>query len=143
MSQDAQRQYWMLPGNAENWSKALARGVWGFGSRSMHLWRRLQPGDTLFFYVTRPISGVVGLGNAGAKEEALEPLWPNEMDAGEVLYPLRFRLHIEWQLQRGLWEESAVSIKGIPLRVLCAGTVSPDSAEALLERINRHRLRRP
>ena len=51
------------------------------------MWDQMDEGDLVFFYVTKPVSGVVGYGII--EETIVEDyaLWPNEIRQNRVSYP--------------------------------------------------------
>ena len=50
---------------------------------------RLREGGGLVLYVRRPNGAAVGLGKVSAKFKQYKPLWPEEFQRNEVLWPLR------------------------------------------------------
>jgi hypothetical protein len=58
------------------------------------------------FYVTHPASGVVGYGRIETKFRQDRPLWPEEVSADRVIWPLRFEFAVEYCLPPDKWNTS-------------------------------------
>lgn len=104
-------QVWILCGKPEHWSIALKDEIWGLIPKFRGKWRHLQIGDWLFFYVTAPVTGVVGLGRVEAKFKQNQPLWPDELAKKEVLYPFRFEFESEYVLPEDKWAVKRIKIR--------------------------------
>ena len=90
-------QYWLVVGSPEHWQVAFENGnVWGLQATKKRWWERVTEGDGLVFYVTRPVGGAIGLGRVSTKFKQDKPLWPVEIQKGEVLWPLRFEFDVEF-----------------------------------------------
>lgn len=92
-----------VTGTPENYLTALRSSTWGFrdNPRLLSQWQKLQPGDVIFFHSsqsesrflpTKELSSrVVGFGVVGNHFFAgTTPLWIEEFEAGQVIYPYRF-----------------------------------------------------
>lgn len=97
---------WLLIGPAKNLELGMQRGIWGLPPRNIQRWSLIEPGDTLFFYATAPIQGIVGWGLAVDTAQDDTPLWPEER-RGQARFPLRIVFEQttvipirEWQLRR-------------------------------------------
>ena len=98
---------WLVVGSERNWEFAFqANNIWGLkASRGLNcFWEMVQPGDGLLFYISKPVQGVVGFGTVNVKFKQTEPLWPDEVKARKLLYPLRFEFDIEHCLPPTLWK---------------------------------------
>ena len=98
---------WLILGNRRNWELALRLNVWGFTSKQIALWRDIREGDIIFFYVTKPVKGVVGYGKVEGKFENYEPLWNDEKAANRVIWPLKVRFTVIHLLPNERWETEA------------------------------------
>jgi hypothetical protein len=101
---------WVLCGKSENWNIALKDGLWGLVPKGQGKWRYLKQGDWLFFYANSPVTGVIGLGRLQAKFKQNVPLWPDEIDKKEVLYPFRFEFQPEYVLPETEWKTRRIKI---------------------------------
>jgi len=128
-------KFWIAPGKPENWAVAVASSTWGLGPTKEPRWNSIRSGDKLFFYVTSPISGVVGVGRITRKAIGHEPLWPREYELDMVLYPLRFRFAVERLLDPSLWPTKAVSVSDLKASIRSMRPVDSGSAEVLYERV--------
>lgn len=64
----------------------------------------------MLFYVHKPVRGVVGLGSVQTKfRQDSKPLWPDEVRANRVLYPLRFEFDIDLCLPPQRWRDDKVA----------------------------------
>jgi hypothetical protein len=92
-----------VTGTPENYLTALRSSTWGFrdNPRLLSQWTKLQPGDVIFFHSsqsesrflpTKELSSrVVGFGVVGNHFfTGTTPLWIEEFEAGQVIYPYRF-----------------------------------------------------
>jgi len=92
-----------VTGTPENYLTALRSSTWGFrdNPRLLSQWTKLQPGDVIFFHSsqsesrflpTKELSSrVVGFGVVGNHFfTGTTPLWIEEFEAGQVIYPHRF-----------------------------------------------------
>ena len=92
-----------VTGTPENYLTALRSSTWGFKDdpRLRSQWKKLQPGDIIFFHSSQSgsrflrknelSSKVVGFGVVGNHFfEGEEPLWIEEFEERKVIYPWRF-----------------------------------------------------
>ncbi|MBI4166211.1 MAG: EVE domain-containing protein [Acidobacteria bacterium] len=107
-------QYWLVVGSPEHWQVAFENGnVWGLQAIKKRWWERITEGDGLVFYVTRPVGGAIGLGRVITKFKQDKPLWPVEIQKGEVLWPLRFEFDVEFCFPPAQWETSRLEIDSL------------------------------
>lgn len=101
------KQYWLLVGTQRNWKFSFENGnLWGLKNfrETLALWNLLQEGDKVLFYVSKPVSGVVGIATVTTKFRQTSPLWPEEIRRNTVIWPLRFEFDIEYCLNPSMWE---------------------------------------
>jgi hypothetical protein len=114
--------YWLLSGSTSNWTQTI--------KETEHLWatrdtarlrssvQRIARGDTLVFYVTRPIAGVIGFGVAESERfTGTMPYWPDEKKARKVLYPHRFKISFVRLLPKDQWRNKTLRPDKIGLRL--------------------------
>jgi predicted RNA-binding protein len=102
--------YWLVVGTPENWKEAFEKGnIWGFRKKQRHRWEALQEGDMVLFYVMRPVAGIVGYGAVKTKFQQTQPLWSEEIEKDEVIWPLRFEFNVEYCLPPDNWETHKVT----------------------------------
>ncbi len=107
-------QYWLVVGSPEHWQVAFENGnVWGLQATKKRWWERVAEGDGLVFYVTRPVGGAIGLGRVNTKFKQDKPLWPVEIQKGEVLWPLRFEFDVEFCFPPVQWGTSRLDIDAL------------------------------
>jgi len=107
-------QYWLVVGSPEHWRVAFEDGnVWGLQAIKKRWWERSTEGDGLVFYVTRPVGGAIGLGRVITKFKQDKPLWPVEIQKGEVLWPLRFEFDVEFCFPPAQWDTSRLEIDSL------------------------------
>ena len=128
-------RHWVLPGDPNNWLLGIERKIWGLRDKpQLHkAWDDLQPGDFLYFYVTRPISGIVGTGRVLAKFIGKDPFWPDEVQARRVIYPLRFEMEITALLKPEEWATNALKVQQLGIGVMRITPVNPQKVSLLLE----------
>jgi hypothetical protein len=98
-------KFWLAVGTPANWHTAFDyAGIWGLKNSQRHYWESLQENtDLLFFYVTTPVSGVVGYGLIRNKLHQTTPLWPEERARNELIWPLRFEFDVLGALPHSAW----------------------------------------
>lgn len=102
--------WWIAAGPPENWKVAFESGrIWGVIDKKSTQWDKLSKGDYILFYVTKPVSGIVGYGVVRTKFKQDKPLWPMEVSEGKVIWPYRFEFDIEYCLPQDRWEIHKVS----------------------------------
>ncbi len=101
--------YWLTIGSLKNWETAFEHGnIWGLKETQRHLWESLSEGDTLFFYATQPVGGIIGYGIVRTKLKQNIPLWDEEIKQNIVIWPLRFEFDVEKCLPHDEWEANRV-----------------------------------
>jgi len=96
--------YWLVVGSIANWKTAFENGnIWGLKEIQRHWWERLNEGDTLLFYATQPVGGIIGYGILHTKFKQNRPLWPQELREHKVIWPLRFEFDVESCLPPDKW----------------------------------------
>jgi len=96
--------YWLVVGSSANWKVAFENGnIWGLKETQRHLWERLNEGDTLLFYATQPVRGIIGYGILRTKFKQDRPLWPQELLEHKLIWPLRFEFDVESCLPPDKW----------------------------------------
>jgi len=100
-------QYWLLVGTEQNWKFSFEHGnLWGLKDfrETLALWNLLREGDKVLIYVSKPVSGVVGVATVTTKFRQTNPLWPEEVRRKVVIWPLRFEFDVEYCLSPSLWQ---------------------------------------
>ena len=83
-------------GSPKNRETAFAHGnLWGFKENQRGLWEHMEKGDRLLFYAGYPVSGIIGFGTLQSRFLQNIPLWPEEVNQGTVLWPLRIEFTVE------------------------------------------------
>ncbi|MFC1938788.1 hypothetical protein ACFLWM_01355 [Chloroflexota bacterium] len=121
-----------MDGNVQNWRTAFEHeNIWGLKETQRHLWESLGENDTVIFYVTKPVGGVIGYGFIRTKFKQTRPLWSQELREGRVVWPLRFEFDVGFCLSPDKWTDDRVVSKQLWPR---AGfqLLSQDMAESLL-----------
>jgi len=110
---DELMKVWVSSGPIENWRVALKEGgVWGVNPKPSlkKRWDRISKGDLVAFYVSTPVSRVVGVGCIKRKDKEDTPLWPAEKRSGKAKWVYRFWFDILYCLEESFWKT-----KGIPI----------------------------
>lgn len=129
--------FWILTGNEENWETALNSNIWGVRKgRLVRCWESLQKGDTLFFYVKSPVSGLIGVGEVESKFKQNKPLWPDEIRGRRVIYPYRFGFKVFAITPPERWATSALKIRDLNLGIQ-AGVNPVSNADIVQELLKR------
>ena len=106
--------YWLIVGVVKNWVTAFEYGnIWGLKKTQRNLWESLTEGDTVLFYATQPVSGIIGHGRVRTKFCQDKPLWPGEVRKGEIIWPLRFEFDVESCLPKEQWKAKKLVSKKI------------------------------
>lgn len=130
-------KYWSLSGSLENWDTGISGNIWGVREGLKDKWEKLSKNDILIFYVTSPVSGVIGIGKVENKFIGKEPLWPDEIERNEVIYPYRFEFKVLYVLPQPTWKEKKIPIAGLRIGYQAGlNPVSIEATKALFEKIN-------
>jgi len=106
--------YWLIVGAVKNWITAFEHGnIWGLKKTQRHLWESLSEKDIVLFYATQPVGGVIGHGIVQTKFIQDKPLWPQEVNKNEVVWPLRFEFDVESCLPQQEWKVNKLVTKEI------------------------------
>jgi len=111
-------QNWLVIGIPQNWETALSQPVpiWGLKLRYQVDFQSINIGDILWLYSTSPISGVIGVGVVKDKYvDNINLIWQEEKKKREVIWPLRFRIHILKVLPKSYWKRDAIKISDFNL----------------------------
>jgi len=107
-------RYWLVVGSPKNWDTAFNHGnIWGLKQTQRHLWESLDENDTLLFYATNPIKGIIGHGFVQTKFKQNQPLWPDERTQHKVIWPLRFEFDVESCLPQKEWKTKKLTSQAL------------------------------
>jgi len=106
--------YWLVVGSPNNWRTAFEhKNIWGLRQTQRNFWESLSETDKLFFYVTSPVSGIIGYGTVRTKFPQDQPLWPQEIKENRVIWPLRFEFDVERCLPPDKWQTSKIASREV------------------------------
>jgi len=106
-------QNWLVIGVTKNWETALSQPVpiWGLKPRYKTDFSLLNVGDMIWFYATSPIKGIIGIGRVKDKYiDDTNLVWEDELKQKEVIWPLRFRIHVLKVIARDWWKLDNIKI---------------------------------
>jgi hypothetical protein len=131
--------FWLVVGRPENWETAFNLGnIWGLRQSQAHLWEELASEDVVFFYVTSPVSKIVGYGKILSKFKQDKPLWPEERAKRRVIWPLRFQFDVTLRFRREEWNRLGITHPDLRYRVRSGfQRIGEDLAEALIGEVNK------
>lgn len=95
--------HFLLVGDKKTWETAFKKKTWGFSTKTKGLWKGVEKGDLIAFYVTRPVKGVIGFGKIKTKSENSEIYWPDEILFEKKLWPYEISINII--VKRKEWKE--------------------------------------
>jgi len=131
-------QVWISTGTPENWETAISGNIWGVQESLKHTWEKLQKGDLLFFYASKPIKGIIGVARIENKFKQDKPLWAQELKENKVIWPYRFDFKVEFLLPRSNWESRQVGTVGLKVKIIAG--LSPikdkETVKLLLEKMD-------
>lgn len=111
-------QNWLVIGVPKNWETALSQPVpiWGLKPRYQAEFQAMNIGDILWSYSTSPIGGIIGVGVVKDKYiDNMNLVWEEELRRKEVIWPLRFRMHVLKILPRERWKTDKIKINDFGL----------------------------
>jgi len=111
-------QNWLVIGKPKNWGTALSQPmpIWGLKPRFQIEFQAMNVGDLLWFYSTSPVVGVIGAGFVKDKYvDNINLIWEDERIKKEVIYPLRFRIHVLKVLPQTRWKTERIKINDFNL----------------------------
>jgi hypothetical protein len=111
-------QNWLVTGVPKNWETALSQPVpiWGLKPRYQAEFQTMNVGDFLWFYSTSPVGGVIGVGAVKDKyTDNVNLIWEEELKRKEVIWPLRFRIHVLKVLPQTRWKTDRIKINDFGL----------------------------
>ncbi len=104
------KPHWIILGPKKSWETAFKQGcIWGVKQVLYPEWKALDQGDIIFFHITKNIRGVVGVGKFETKFIQDKPLWPDEIAAKKVIYPLRFEFTVDYLIEENDWKDKRIS----------------------------------
>lgn len=128
-------RFWLAVGTPENWHTAFDfGGIWGLKTSQRRFWDSITENkDLVFFYATRPVSGVVGYGIVRTKLHQVSPLWPQERVENRVIWPLRFEFDVLSALPPSTWPNQKFVLLELKARARSGfQQLEPSIAEELL-----------
>jgi len=135
--ENKQASYWMAVGSVDNWNEAFRLGnIWGLEPKRQKLWESVQLNDVLLFYAMRPVAGIIGYGTIKTKFRQTRPLWPEELEKGEVVWPLRFEINVGYCVPPDKWETARISSEVLTVEVI---SKLKEDREREIERPSIHR----
>lgn len=111
-------QNWLVIGIPKNWETATSQPVpiWGLKPRYQAEFQAMNIGDILWFYSTSPVGGVIGVGVVKDKYiDNVNLVWEEELKRKEVIWPLRFRIHVLKILPKARWKTDRIKINDFGL----------------------------
>jgi hypothetical protein len=103
--------HWLLSANQENFELSIKyKQVWGVQDKWYPQWKALEKGNIIFFYISKKIKKIIGVGKIENKFIQREPLWPDEIEENKVKYPFRFEFNIDYLLNKENWSVEGIDI---------------------------------
>ena len=106
---------WVATGSSLNLKTSLKKGKWGVNKRLKKTWEKVANGDLLFFYVTSPVRGIVGLASVEGKAIEESILRHDEAVVGRVLYPYRILFKPLFMLNEDKWKTDRIRLRTLTL----------------------------
>lgn len=102
-------RWWLVVGSPQNWQTAFEHGnLWGLKGTQQNLWEHLSTGDQVLLYASSPVRGLIGYGTVRNKFRQDQPLWPEEVKQGKILWPLIFEFDVAYCLPQDRWRSEGV-----------------------------------
>ncbi len=117
-------RWWLLVGSPNNWETAFENGnLWGLKASQRDIWENFGKGDNVFLYASSPVRRVIGFGTVENKVIQRSPLWPQEIEKNEVLWPLRVEIDVQYCLPNETWKDSGITTEALMRRLKRRQTV--------------------
>jgi len=127
---------WLFAGSAESWKLSLSQAPlpWGFESSLKDYFRIMKSGDIAWFYVTKPVEGIIGYGSV--KENYIDNReLLSEKPEHAIMCPLKVKVQVIKSLLPDEWETRCLKINDIPfMKDASLQILNPESAETIYNR---------
>lgn len=110
ISSETSNNLWILTGKLENWIYSIDKDIWGVKAKHKWLWDLLEQGDTLIFYVSKPVGGMVGCGEVISKSHSTGLVWQDEIASGRSIYPYKIGFKKTFSIPKENWISKRLSI---------------------------------
>jgi hypothetical protein len=119
---------WLLVSHRENFDVCLKTRIWGLPDTisCRDYASQITDKDRVYFYVTAPISGVVGIGQAqGRVFGGDKPLWPFEKESNRIFFVYRFKFLVTSLLKKEMWKSKAIRLLRLRVSIVPLKSISP------------------
>ena len=93
---------YVLIADEQSWKSSLKHNLWGLSEKTKGSWNTAQVGDWVAFYVTRPISRIMGFGKITKKFVDEDLVWPDEQIMRRSIWKYKLGLNVIYVLEE--WE---------------------------------------
>jgi organic radical activating enzyme len=126
---------WIITGSEDNLRLGIKNGLWGVVNDAEDLWMGVKENDPVFFYCTRPVSGIVGWGVVIDTHVDKKPFWSNENPNQESKYPLRIKFVVMQEVSN--WSEERKSLEGMGIDYFHGlNSIDTNKTSLLLKKLN-------
>lgn len=103
--------FWIAFSSHENCETAFRLGIWGLRPGQESRWDRISENkDLVFFYVGKPVGGVVGCAVVLRKFRDNKLVWPEEYGKGRAIWPLRFEFSLSFRIDPSFWRQQKIRV---------------------------------
>ena len=103
--------HWLIIGPPANWEIGIKNKIWSLSSRHEKFWARLQPQDSILFYATAPVKGIIGSGVVKKVKKSQSPFWPEEIKEGKILWPLIIDFDTTKSIPKEKWQNNQTPLE--------------------------------
>lgn len=91
----------------------MEKKTWGLSSKRKSVWKTIKEGAIILFYVTQPLSKIIGCAKVTKTYEGKDLIWPDEIKDNELKYPFRIEFEPISILSENLWFKKGVRTQGL------------------------------
>jgi len=107
--------FFIYVGDESAWRISLTENLWGYPNKFQNSWSKLNIGDLFAFYVTAPISKIIGFGRVSDKFIDEKLFWPDEKLFKRCLWKYKVgfeRINVIENWGNGISIPSTILLKG-------------------------------
>ncbi len=132
--------YWIAVGDQTNWERGVEQGIWGLIPHHEKMWSKMLEGDIVLFHCTSPVARIFGAGIVTGTFRQDRPLWIEEVQRNEVIWPYRFSFRIIHLLPLVNWKAHGVSPRkySLPVNAGINRVAEPKNAQKTVDELKKN-----